>query len=79
MRARALLGGCAVVLFAAAQTPFVSRHNQDSGMTCFGLAPPSACHAFTGLDQILRNPRWPGMGLGHRQSAKGVSHAAKHR
>jgi hypothetical protein len=39
-------------------------------MTLFGLAPPSACHAFTGLDQILRNPRWSGMGLGHRQSAK---------
>lgn len=79
MRARALLGGGAFVLFAATQAPFVSRPQQDTGMACFGLAPPSACHAFSGLDQILRNPQWPGLGVPHPQSAKGVNHAAKHR
>jgi hypothetical protein len=73
------LGGGAALLFATTQVPLGGSHHQDGSMSCFGLAPPSACHAFTELDQILRDPRWPGLGSGHRPSAKGVDHAAEHR
>ncbi|RVU04600.1 hypothetical protein EOE18_10520 [Novosphingobium umbonatum] len=79
MRARALLGGGAALLFAVTQSPLGNHHHQDASISCSGLAPPSACHAFTRLDQILRDPRWAGLGSGHRQSAKGVDHAAEHR